>query len=146
MEIWSSIVNEIINNNTIVIICFFVITSLLGKYTERRENKRILSVVLMILFHILLTVISGLLSYTKSNIYSDVRLSALILGAMATISMSGLLIFKIIFPKVKIIIAISGFRNYKLFKQFAGAFKLFVLRHADGIVDVLRIQNKITQH
>ena len=96
MEIWSSIVNEIINNNTIFIICFFVITSLLGKYTERRENKRILSIVLMILFHILLTVISGILSYTKSNIYSDVRLSALILGAMATISMSGLLIFKII--------------------------------------------------
>ncbi len=102
MEIWSSIINEIINDNTIVIICFFILTSFLAKYTEHRENKRILSITLMIFFHIILTTIAGLLLYLKSSIYSDIRLASLILAAMSTISMSGILIFKILLPKLKV--------------------------------------------
>lgn len=98
----NSLFNEFYNAPFLFLILYFIILSQVIKVTAVKEKKKLVGISIMIFLHTLFLILSALSNTFNIHIYDELITISLIFAELAIVKMSTILIFKIIFPKIKI--------------------------------------------
>lgn len=101
-ELFNKLIKEFTTSPFIFLLIFFTILSQLVKVTALKEGKKLVGIAVMIFLHFIFTIFSILSEVLDIQIYDELSTISLIFAELALIKMATILIFKIIFPKIKI--------------------------------------------
>lgn len=102
MVLLSNIYNELITNNSVIVLSLLIITFMFVKAYKYEEMKRIVGILMLYLMHLALVPVSAYLKITNSNLYQEITFVSLLFLSFVSIGSLGLILFKIILPKIKI--------------------------------------------
>src|SRR5437868_4974483 len=100
MSLWQAVLNEFIDSNSaIVILCYFF-TLIIIKFARLQDNKGILTIGLMVAFHLILVPIGASYHLINDHSYTEINLACLLFGVMSLVSMACLVIFRVVLFKI----------------------------------------------
>lgn len=102
MILINAIYNELIKNHTFVILLVLILTFIFVKSYKPLEIKKIVGTLMFFLFHLFFIPITAYLKVLDSDAYNESSFITAILLQITSISLIGLMVFKIILPKLKI--------------------------------------------
>src|SRR5215472_16169995 len=102
MSVLNDILAEARDDNTFWIVGALVVARLLLHWVRRADDSRARWMTRLTALHVLLVPIAGALRSTQGAIYRDVRLPTLVLGAVASVSIAGAVVFAGALPPLRI--------------------------------------------
>jgi small-conductance mechanosensitive channel/CRP-like cAMP-binding protein len=100
--LFDGILEEARRDYTGFLVLGFVVTAAALRLAPRAERKRLRSILLLTVLHLILVPIAGWLRSVNSLNLGQARLPALICGAMAALSMGGQLLFVALLPRIRL--------------------------------------------
>src|SRR5687767_9594524 len=102
VTLWDGILEEARRDYTGWLAAGLVVTAAAMRLAPRAERKRLKSLLLLTLLHLILVPIAGWLRSIGSPSLGQARLPALICGAMAAIGMGGQVLFVAVLPRIRL--------------------------------------------
>lgn len=92
---------EAADDHTLFLVAGLIVTTLVVR-AAGADRRRLFGIAVLTGFHLALLPVVGFLRARGSNAYADIRLPSLMFAGLAAVSMAGLLLFRVVLPRLRV--------------------------------------------